>query len=65
MLGRTKGEGSMNSVIIFACALLFARWIIDETEDPQVWYNAIAAIGCAGLFVMLVLGVFELCGCAM
>ena len=55
----------MTSIIIFACALLFARWIIDETEDPQVWYNAIAAIGSAGLFVMLVLGVFQLCACAM
>lgn len=55
----------MNSIIIFACALLFARWIIDETEDPLVWYNAIAAIGCVALFVILVLGVFQLCACVM
>lgn len=55
----------MKSVIIFACALLFARWIIDETEDPKIWYNAICAIGCAALFVMLVLGVIHLCACAM
>lgn len=55
----------MNSVIIFACALLFARWIIDETEDPQIWYNAFAALACAALFVMLVFGVFQLCGCVM
>jgi len=55
----------MNSVIIFACALLFARWIIDETESPEVWYNAIVALGCAALFVMLVLGVIHICAYVM
>lgn len=55
----------MESVIIFACALLFSRWIIDETDNPSFWYNAIAALGFVLVFVMFVLGVLELCGCVM
>lgn len=51
----------MSSVIIFACALLFARWIIDETEDPQILYNALVALGAVLGFILLCLGVFELC----
>lgn len=55
----------MASYVILFIATLFALWILNRTEDPQIFYNAILAINCAILFIILIIGVFELCGCVM
>lgn len=55
----------MKAYVYTFIAVMFAYWIIRKQEEPEIWYNAICALGCAALFVMLVIGVFQLCGCVM
>ena len=55
----------MTAYLITFIAGLFAWWIIRQQEEPEIWYNAAMAIGCVCMFILLCLGVFELCGCVM
>lgn len=55
----------MKAYVITFVAALFAWWLINQQEEPEIWFNAAAAVACALLFIMLCLGVFELCGCVM
>lgn len=58
-------EYIFSSYVILFAAALFAWWIIRQQEEPLIWFNAAMAIGCVCGFILLCLGVFELCGCAM
>lgn len=55
----------MKAYVITFAAALFAHWIIRKQEEPEIWFNAAAAIGCVCGFVLLCLGVMEICGCVM
>ena len=55
----------MKAYVYCFIAALFAHWIIEKQEDPEIWYNAAMAISSALLFICFVVGVFELCGCVM
>lgn len=55
----------MKAVLIVIAALGFAWWMYQKEDDPQIGINAAAAVACAGMFILLCLGVMELCGCAM
>lgn len=55
----------MKAYLITLIAAVFAWWIIRQQEDPDIWFNAAAAIGCVCGFVLLCLGVMEVCACAM
>ncbi len=53
------------SYLIMFVATLFFLWIIRKEEEPEIFLNAIAAFNCVILFILLCLGVSELCACAM
>lgn len=55
----------MKAYVYCFIAAAFAYWIIQRQEDPEIWYNVCMAINCVCLFILLCLGVFELCGCVM
>lgn len=55
----------MKAYVYTFIAAMFAYWIIRKQEEPEIWFNAAMAIGCVCGFILLCLGVFELCGCAM
>jgi hypothetical protein len=55
----------MKAYLITFIAALFAWWIINQQEEPLIWFNAAAAVACACMFILLCLGVMELCGCVM
>lgn len=55
----------MKAYVYTFIAAMFAYWIIRKQEEPEIWFNAAAAIGCVCGFILLCLGVFELCGCVM
>ena len=51
--------------LIMFVATLFFLWIIRKEEEPEIFFNTILAINCVILFIILCLGVFELCACVM
>lgn len=51
--------------LIMFVATLFFLWIIRKEEEPEIFFNTILVINCVILFIILFLGVFELCGCVM
>lgn len=55
----------MKAWFILFIAALFAWWFIRQEEDPEIWRNVIFALNFAYLFILLCLGVFELCSCVM
>lgn len=55
----------MKAYVYTFIAAMFAYWIIRKQKEPEIWFNAAAAVACALLFIMLCVGVFELCGCVM
>lgn len=55
----------ITAYLIMFVASVFVLWIIRQHEEPEIFLNAVAAFNCAILFIILCLGVFELCGCAM
>lgn len=55
----------LTSYVIMFGATVFALWIILQEEEPEIFQNAVAALNCVILFILLCLGVFELCSCVM
>lgn len=55
----------MKAYVITFVAAVFAWWIIRQQDEPELWFNVAAALGCVCGFILLCLGVFELCGCVM
>lgn len=55
----------MKEYLITFIAAMFAWWIIRQQDEPEVWFNAAAALACACLFILLCIGVMDLCACAM
>ena len=55
----------MTAFVYLGCAVLFARWIISREEDPDIMFNAFAALISALEFITAVIGVMILCGYVM
>ena len=51
----------MKAYLYAFLAALFLDWIIDQQEEPEIIYNAIYALGAVVVFILVCLGVFELC----
>ena len=55
----------MKAYLYTFLAAAFLTWILDQMDDPQIIYNALYALGAILGFILVCLGVFELCGCVM
>ena len=55
----------MKAYLYFFLAALFLHWIIEQQEEPEILRNALYALGAMVGFILVCLGVFELCGCVM
>ena len=55
----------MKAYLYAFLAALFLYWIIDQQEEPEIIFNALYALGAVAGFILVCLGVFELCGCVM
>lgn len=52
----------MKAYLYAFLAAMFLSWIIDQQEEePEILLNAAAAIVCVVGFIIICLGVFELC----
>lgn len=55
----------MKAVMIVIAALLFAWWMYQKEDDPQIGINAAIAVCFSLAFLFLCLLVMQLCGNAM
>ena len=55
----------MKAYLYAFLAAMFLSWIIDQQEEPDILRNALYALGAVAGFILVCLGVFELCGCVM
>ena len=52
----------MKGILIVIAALLFAWWMYQKDDDPQIGINAAAAVCFARAFLFICLLVRQLCG---
>lgn len=55
----------MKAYVITFIAGLFAWWIIRQQDEPELWFNVLAVLGCVCVLILLYLGVFALCAYVM
>jgi len=55
----------MKACLYAFLAALFLDWIIRQQDEPEIIRNALYALGAVAGFILVCLGVFELCGCVM
>ena len=55
----------MKAVLIVIAALLFAWWMYQKDDDPEIGINAAAAVCFALAFLFICITVMQICACVM